>query len=97
MLVKENEQKPLKYLDLFHNWLGISPKALNFLVGQHKNPDYWKHVYPSKSSFNGWSVNNNLDGLSVTSSMNHDLFEVNSSLEHHGEGKYIVFGKGCPG
>jgi len=97
LLVKENEQKPLKYLDLFHNWLGISPKALNFLVGQHKNPDYWKHVYPSKSSFNGWSVNNNLDGLSVTSSMNHDLFEVNSSLEHHGEGKYIVFGKGCPG
>jgi len=97
LLVKENEQKPLKYLDLFHNWLGISPKALNFLVGQHKNPDYWKHVYPSKSSLNGWSVNNNLDGLSVTSSMNHDLFEVNSSLEHHGEGKYIVFGKGCPG
>jgi N-acetyl sugar amidotransferase len=93
-LVKKHEQEPLKYIDLFEEWLGVKSKSLQFLIDQHRNPEFWKHVYPNEWIFNGWSTQDdeNIDGKNVEIE-----FNGNSILEHKHERKYIVFGKGYEG
>ena len=90
-LVKNYEQKPPEYLDLFQKWLGINQKELQFIINQHRNLSFWKHQYPDKWVFNGLSSMNQgqkAEGVSK------DLFLESSTLEDKIGKKYIVFGKG---
>jgi N-acetyl sugar amidotransferase len=90
-LVKKHEQQPLKYLDLFQDWLGVKQNGLQFILDQNRNPKFWKSKYPSGWEFDGWSMQNKQQVTEITSS---GLFIENSTLEQEMEGKYIVFGKG---
>ena len=90
-LVKKHEQQPLKYLDLFQDWLGVKQNGLQFILDQNRNPKFWKRKYPSGWEFDGWSMQNKQQVTEVTSG---DLFMENATLEQEMERKYIVFGKG---
>lgn len=96
-LVRKYELAPLKYLDHFCNWLGIKPKAMQFLLDQHRNPMYWHQVTPGEWKFNGWSnklklenLNNNHENIVV------DFFNSNSTQEYDRCAEYINIGKGWP-
>ena len=90
-LVKKHEQQPLKYLDLFQDWLGVKQNGLQFILDQNRNPKFWKRKYPSGWEFDGWSMQNKQQVTEVTSG---DLFMENATLEQEMERKYIVFGRG---
>lgn len=90
-LVKKHEQQPLKYLDLFQDWLGVKQNGLQFILDQNRNPKFWKRKYPSGWEFDGWSMQNKQQVTEVTSD---NLFMENSTLEQEMERKYIVFGRG---
>ena len=90
-LVKKHEQQPLKYLDLFQDWLGVKQNGLQFILDQNRNPKFWKRKYPSGWEFDGWSMQNKQQVTEVTSD---NLFMENSTLEQEMERKYIIFGKG---
>ncbi len=88
-LVRKHEQAPLKYQDQFCEWLGVTPVALEFILDQHRNPDYWKKISHRHWDFAGWSTNHG-----AGSSRLPDLFEANQKLEYDRESNYITIGKG---
>ena len=49
------EQAPLKYINLFFEWLGVIPRALLFLLDQHRNPLFWSQFEPGECTFTRWS------------------------------------------
>jgi N-acetyl sugar amidotransferase len=90
-LVMKHEREPLKYVELFQQWLGVKPKALQFLIDQHRNPEYWILTDPVKWQYNGWSM---LQSIQEKDAPN--IFCANSKLEYDREEKYIIVGKGWP-
>jgi len=90
-LVKKHEREPLKYVELFQEWLGIKSNSLQFLIDQHRNNKFWTEVGPVKWEFNGYSKQQGGSESSVP-----DIFEENSTLEYDREPKYIIVGKGWP-
>ena len=93
-LVRRYEQEPLKYLDVFCKWLGVSKLALKFVLNQHRNPKYWIEKEPANWNFDGWSKKNK-----PKSSNFNDFdkeFIANSTLEYNKRRNYITFGRGFP-
>jgi len=96
-LVLKHEVASVQYLDQFRDWLGVAPKALQFIINQHRNPKYWKLVDVGKWEFNGWSVLREKTKKSEASARErNNLFEVNDSLERGMGDDYITIGKGWP-
>ena len=92
-LVKHYERKPLKYINQFSKWLGVDTRSLKFVFDRHRNPTYWRKIYPNKWIFNGNSKFINDDNKNESNGI---LFEDNSQLEYDKGSKYITFGKGYP-
>jgi len=90
-LVKKHETEPLKYVELFQKWLGVTPKALQFLIDQHRNNEFWIPTEPGKWKYNGWSTQQDSSTIDPV-----DIFEANQTLEYDRDAKYIVTGKGWP-
>ncbi|WP_076590893.1 N-acetyl sugar amidotransferase [Herminiimonas arsenitoxidans] len=93
-LVRKHEQAPLKYLDQFCQWLGVTPRSLQFLLDQHRNPQFWEQIVPNEWTFKGLST---LQGGGLTSFPLKGLPEIfvpNSTLELEGGANYITIGKG---
>lgn len=89
-LVRQHEQAPLRSLDLFCEWLGVTPRGLQFMLDQHRNPHYWTEVSPGSWQYHGWS-----HFAKETSSRRMDGdFMATSSLEDGKNKAYIVIGKG---
>lgn len=96
-LVRVHEQAPLKYLDLFCEWLGVMPRSLQFLMDQHRNPRFWRQIEPGKWGFNGWSVQREQIEAADPSSLElPEIFRANDRLEYGRDAKYITIGKGWP-
>jgi hypothetical protein len=96
-LVRKHEQAPLKYLDQFCEWLGVTPRSLQFLIDQHRNPKFWKQIEIGEWEFNGWSTQQRFD--EIVEGDQSDLpsvFEANDTLEYGRDAKYITIGKGWP-
>lgn len=94
-LVKKYEQAPIEYFELFCEWLGVTPRALNFVLDQHRNHNFWEERTPSAWVFKGLS---SLQPESCTHNKiyhNSNLFVANSSIKND-EKKYIIVGKGFP-
>lgn len=89
-LIKKYEQKPVKYPELFRDWLGLTGDGLNFILDQHRNKNFWLEEEPRSWSFQGWSYKQN-GPLSSDASIN---FISNNSLETDGLSGYITIGKG---
>lgn len=89
-LIRQHEQAPLRYLDLFCEWLGVTPRGLQFMLDQHRNPHYWTEVSPGSWQYHGWS-----HFAKETSSRRMDVdFMATNSLEDGKNKAYIVIGKG---
>jgi N-acetyl sugar amidotransferase len=96
-LVRKHEQAPLKYLDQFREWLGVTPAALQFLMDRHRNPKFWEQIDIGKWRFNGWSAQQRGDNsVEAASADCPNIFEANDSLEHGRDAEYITIGKGWP-
>jgi N-acetyl sugar amidotransferase len=93
-LVRKYEQAPLKYADRFCEWLGITPRSLQFLLDQHRNPRFWSQSEPAKWSFNGWSTMQS-DSPAVECELP-KLFAASDNLEYGRRDRYITIGKGWP-
>jgi len=94
-LVRKHEQAPLKYIDQFCDWLGITPRALQFLMDQYRNPEFWKETDVGTWEFNGWSSQYEVEKIIDDNPVEHpDIFVGNDSLEHGRDAKYITIGKG---
>jgi len=96
-LVKRYEQAPLKFLDQFCKWLGVTPRSLQFILDQHRNPEFWTPVEPGKWTFNGWSARQG-NGMSCSPVCQESQigFQSTDRLEYEREPKYITLGKGWP-
>jgi N-acetyl sugar amidotransferase len=92
-LVRKYEQAPLKYLNFFCEWLGVSPHSLQFILDQHRNPRFWTQIKHGVWQFNGWSEQNTNEVASKNDTI---LYEVNDTIEYNKSAKYITIGRGWP-
>jgi N-acetyl sugar amidotransferase len=96
-LVRYHEHSSTEYSALFSEWLGIKPKGLQFIMDQHRNPDYWLQSEFRRWTFNGWSAQHcSKGGVDCPQTLSMEAFEANSSLEYDRAAKYITVGKGYP-
>lgn len=95
-LVRHHEQEPLRYLQQFCDWLGINQNSLQFMLDQHRNPQFWQKSEDAKWEFHGWST------LSYEVEINNPTAQIippffsNDKLEYDREASYITIGKGWP-
>lgn len=94
-LVIKHEQHSLKYSEQFCDWLGVTPRSLQFLLDRHRNPNYWEQIEPDQWVFKGWSVQRK-ENLHLDVTVASRLFQANSSLERDKDAAYITIGKGWP-
>ncbi|MDR6395968.1 N-acetyl sugar amidotransferase [Herbaspirillum seropedicae] len=89
-LVRTHEQRPLVWLSQFCQWLGINQRSLEFILNQHRNPQFWQEGSPGDWTFRGWSTLQ-----AETSETTFDPgFRVTSTLERDGLRGYVTVGKG---
>jgi N-acetyl sugar amidotransferase len=93
-LVQKYEQAPIQYSELFMDWLGVNSRSLQFIMNQHRNPNYWSQPEFGQWEFKGWSSIQNIERSRGQSNAVH--FESNAQLEYGNEPKYITVGKGYP-
>jgi len=97
ILTKRYEQMQPKYSKLFLEWLGIKERSLQFIMDQHRNPNFWAQSEFGQWKFNGWSMQNNNSNIDLSQNYGlPEIFEVNDNLESNKETKYITIGKGWP-
>lgn len=96
-LVQKHEQAPLKYKDQFCEWLGVTPRSLQFMLDQFRNPKFWNQAEFGKWRFNGWSAQqkSGKSGSTECTGLTID-FQKNDRLEYDRDSKYITLGKGWP-
>lgn len=93
-LVRKHEQAPLRYLDLFCKWLGVTPRGLQFMVDRHRNPLYWTESLPGNWQFHGWSQ---VEHVPIALPKDTEIdFAATNSLECCQDQAYVVIGKGFP-
>lgn len=93
-LVRQQEQAPLRYLDLFCEWLGVTPRGLQFMLDQHRNPRHWTEVLPGNWKFHGCS-HGEQERMVLSNEADID-FAATDSLECGLKPSYVVIGKGFP-
>lgn len=94
-LVQAREQQPPEYVKLFCDWLGVTPRSLQFLMDRHRNPLYWHQPKPGRWEFRGWSTLQ--DQEPEARELSGDaVFRANASIDTRPDPRYIVFGKGHP-
>lgn len=97
VLIQRHEQAPLKYQDQFCDWLGVTPRSLQFLLDQQRNPNFWTQTEFGQWLFNGWSTKQDqICNQNLASETGACAFEANDTLEYGGAPKYITIGKGWP-
>lgn len=96
-LVQKYEQVPLKYVNLFCEWLGITPLALQFIIDQHRNKDHWLESSPRRWAFKRCnSMSDEIREKVISEIKQEGRFAATDELEYHDQAKYIVIGKGWP-
>lgn len=96
-LVRYYEQVPAEYMRFFCEWLGVTPRSMQFLTDRHRNPQFWQETSPGQWQFNGWST---LQEKSIEASILNDstkfTFNVNTVVDDRASRGYITIGKGYP-
>lgn len=96
-LVQRYELALIQYQDQFYEWLGVTPRSMQFLLDQQRNALYWTQTEFGQWRFNGWSTKQNRNSVeSLASQADICAFEANDTLEHCDGSSYITFGKGWP-
>lgn len=92
-LVRRYERAPLRYLDKFCEWLGVEPRALQFILNQHRNPRFWTEVSPGEWKPAGVRSAGEPTDDTPSDALN---FKANSEFAFRGRDGYVVVGKGYP-
>lgn len=96
-LVRHHEQAPVEYIQLFMDWLGVTQRSLEFIMDQHRNPNFWNPIEFGKWEFNGWSTRHDFDTVRHIDSNDMPVnFRANDKFEFDRDAKYITIGKGFP-
>jgi len=96
-LVRRYEQAPAEYSQLFCDWLGVTPRSMQFLLDQHRNPKFWRESSPSQWEFNGWSaLQDSKIQPSIHNGISNFTFTDNAVVDNRAEPGYITVGKGYP-
>lgn len=96
-LVQRHEQAPDKYQTQFCEWLGVTPRSLELLLDQQRNPTFWTQAEFGQWIFNGWSTKQHQSNLnSPANQTDVCAFEANDTLEKGVGPSYITIGKGWP-
>lgn len=96
-LVRKFENAPARYVAQFCEWLGIAPRGIEFLMDQHRNPEFWKQVDVGYWEFDGLSARQKqIEGSASEPQESDDLFDANDTLERGKSPEYITIGKGWP-
>jgi N-acetyl sugar amidotransferase len=94
-LVKKFENKKLKFVKQFCEWLHIDQVGLNFILNQHRNRLIWDEVEPN--IYKKKKLNFSNQGKVNLVEKEHSLkFLQNSSIDMSSDTKYITIGKGYP-
>jgi N-acetyl sugar amidotransferase len=93
-LVRYYENKPLKHIEKFCEWLEVDPQGLQFIIDRHRNRHFWNQSGPGLD----WTRNpQELDRCSFTDEVDNDMgFISNSDSYLTGEDHYVTLGKGYP-
>lgn len=94
-LVRRHEQRAPEHLELFCAWLGVAPRALQFLMDLHRNPRYWQQRQPGRWEFCGLS--GCAGAAEATEVAAAARFAATGTLDARAQPEYIVIGKGYPG
>jgi N-acetyl sugar amidotransferase len=95
-LVRQYEQKEVKYLNQFCDWLGLSERSLQFILDFHRNPLFWKQQVHQEWEFAGWSTLHEKNKQLSTEQQGAEWFSSTNRLEYNRDAKYITIGKGWP-
>lgn len=96
-LVQRHEQAPAEYSQLFHDWLGVTPRSMQFLLDQQRNRKFWTETSPGHWEFNGWSAQQTMSSQPTAhSKVERIAFSSNDVLENRDLLSYITIGKGYP-
>lgn len=96
-LVRAHEHAPVEYLDFFYEWLGVTPRSMQFLLDQHRNPQFWRESSPGHWQFNGWSTLQKLNtDPSIPEGAKKCTFTANAVMDDRATPGYITVGKGYP-
>lgn len=96
-LIQQREQEATRFSDLFCEWIGTTQRGLQFVLDQHRNPEFWTQTSPGHFEFNGWSQRHEAGEASFRGS-GHELpsFNATDTLEYDLGRRYVVVGKGWP-
>lgn len=92
-LVAKHEMAPAVHRDKFCEWLGITDRAFDFILNQHRNPRHWREVTPGQ-----WQrIRPVSEAAAITGDVPEPLFDAQADLNFGEADRYITFGKGYPG
>jgi len=94
-LVKKFENKKLKFVKQFCEWLRIDQVGLHFILNQHRNRLIWHEVEPNiyKKKKLNFSSQGTINLVGKERSLK---FLSNSKIDMSSDTKYITIGKGHP-
>lgn len=93
-LVRFYEDKPLKHVEKFCEWLEVDPNGLEFIIDRHRNRHFWKQ---NDSTLEWTRIHQEFENCSQSDRNYNNLeFHSNCDLDFTGENRYITIGKGYP-
>jgi N-acetyl sugar amidotransferase len=93
-LVRAYEEVPPAYPDKLLEWLGMTPKGLNFILDQHRSKQFWRDYAPGRYERVNPAADSDL-ALAAAGEAATD-FAAASQLDYTGQDRYIIIGKGYP-
>jgi len=90
-LVRAHELAKAPCVDLFCEWLGVTPLSLQFLMDRHRASHAWTETSPERWAFHGASTREPGPGTPVDPG-----FTATSVLDRRETPAYITVGKGYP-
>jgi N-acetyl sugar amidotransferase len=92
-LVSKYQHVPLQHMEKFCKWLGGNQRAIQFIIDQHRNTEFWTESSPSVWDWTPSYVESTDADTKLTGNAR---FLQNSNLVRDMEDAYIVIGKGWP-
>ena len=94
-LVRQYEQGQLRYLNLFCDWLDMHPRSMQFVMDEHRNPNFWIAESPGHWRFDGWSARQEAE-IKALDLRSDAQFFGNDRLRYNADNSYVTIGKGYP-
>lgn len=90
-LVAYHQEFEPSYVDMFCEWLGITPRSLQYVLDTHRNKEIWEY-----DDDRNWRLKNRLNISPKSKSIANFSFKNNSSFPRDIGDGYITIGKGYP-